>query len=146
MTARMHGPTPELPTRLAKFLRLLVARQMPPREVVEAFASGVVFAARADTALDAARTKMLGIVECEEPARYLAARDLWRVLPCSEADEDEQLQAALLHLARYRFFCFDRVDAPVTVDTVYLRVREGHIATPQFIWLRGRFIDARDGS
>lgn len=137
------GSPPVLPARLAGFLKHLNAGQKPPRKVTEAFEIGVVFATLADAEFDAAQVRMLGISECSGAARYIAASDLWALLPPTESDWD-QLREALLQLGRYRFFCFAPMDAPVSVDGVFRRVREGLIATPEFIWLRGRFIDARE--
>lgn len=134
---------PALPARLAGFLKHLNAGQTPPRKVTEAFETGVVFATLAGAEFDAAQVRMLGISECSGPARYIAASDLWALLPPTQSDW-EQLQQALLQLGRYRFFCFAPGDAPVSVDLVYRRVCEGRIATPEFIWLRGRFIDVRE--
>lgn len=142
----MH--TADLPNVLRLYLADVV-RDTPPLAVSsEAARTGLVFAMDVK---ETDQTTLNGnIVECDDLWPVLA-RDIWRGLIYEkENDSDlalverleprELLRTAQEDLLNYRFYRLVGV-TPATLEDAFAQVFAHYFFHPQFVWLRGKYID-----
>ena len=138
---------PPLPTLLVDTLAGEARRRPPNEHSVRAFASGLVFAMDVKDAdgLDLGEN----VIECDD-AWTIAAADIWRVYvharegrsPLAETMEPEELlESANEDIANYRLFRYTGVETPEDLNAAFAVVLGRYFFRPQYVWLKGRFID-----